>query len=443
MGRRLRFPFAGGAILVALLVAAFLLDFTVTRVMEGEGFHHMLEKETAKGLHLQTALYGPITRVGVFGMHDDWGAGQKGKKTIVALKADQVTGAFNPLGIFLKRWQIQFLHFTTGTVWLQTTKAKPNEPKPPGQPWYLFFWPDRVYLNDIKVDDANVFFQLQDKQSGLHDTLLEITPNGRDFEYDARGGTFTTPDTPRLNIEHIHLLARKPKLSCEMLVLGDDLAHPEQQVSIHGEAGLQQDRSVKIAADFVSLNVSPWLPAKLRGNVLGHFSGHVDYSSTGTGIETSKASGHLALADGVVHDLKAFRTYIAATKSPDPGDLKLGVCQGDVKLDQGAVSVENVQVESKDVFRMQGHATIAKDKTLSGTFELGVTSPYLKWLPTAESAIFTRVDGPYHVAVIHLFGTSTKPQQDLSPRIAKELEKHPFVALKLFFNSTDALFNNN
>ena len=288
-----------------------------------------------------------------------------------------------------------------------------------------------------------MLFQLQDKESGLHDTFLEITPNGRDFEYDARGGTFTTPDTPRLNIEHIHLLVRKPKLTCPTLVLGDDPAHPEEQLSVHGEAGLQQDKSIKIAADFMSLNVSPWLPEKLRANVLGHFSGHLDYASTGTGLETAKASGHLALADGVIHDLKAFRTYIAATKSPDPGDLKLQVCQGDVKLDQGAVSVENMQVESKGVFRLAGHATIAKDKTLSGTLYLGVTSAYLKWLPTAESAIFTRQDGPYHVAVVHLFGTSKKPQQDLSPRIAKELEKHPFVALKLFFNSTSALFDND
>jgi hypothetical protein len=440
MGRRSFNLLVGGAILVAAIVVAFLLNIAATRVIEGDGFHSMLEKETAKGLHLKIALYGPITRVGVFGIRDDWGAGQKGEKTIVALKADQVAGAFNPLGMFLRRWQIQFLHFHTGTVWLQRTEPKPNEPKPHGMPWYLFFWPDRLHLKDIKVDDANVLFQLQDKESGLHDTFLEITPNGRDFEYDARGGTFTTPDTPRLNIEHIHLLVRKPKLTCQTLVLGDDPAHPEQQLSVQGEAGLQQDHGIKASADFKSLNVSPWLPEKMRANVLGHFSGHLDYASTGTGLATAQASGHLALADGVVHDLKAFRTFIAATKSPDPGDLRLDVCQGDVALKQGAITVDQVEVESKGVFRLEGHATIAKDKSLSGEMELGVTSAYLKWLPTAETTIFTRADGPYHVAVIHLSGTSKKPVQDLSPRILTILGKHPFVALKLFFNSSSVLF---
>jgi hypothetical protein len=432
----------GGIILVALLIVAFLANYAATDYIEGPSFRAMLEKETAKGMHFESAHYAPLTRVGIFGMRTDSGVGEKGLKTLVGLQASQVTGAFNPLGVLLRRWQLQYLHFATGTVRLQKTEPNPNEKKPPGLPWYLFFWPDRVYLNDITCDDANVLFQLQNQESGIHDTFLKVTPNGRDFEYDAKGGTFTTPDTPQLNVEHIHLLVRKPRLTCSTLVLGDDPAHPEQQVSITGEAGLQQDHGIQVAADFVSLNAAPWLPAKLRPNVQGKFSGHLDYKSTGTGLETSTASGHLTLADGALHDLKAFRTYIAATKSPDPGDLKLDVCQTDVKLETGAISLENLMVESKGIFRLSGTIKMAKDKTLSGELKLGVTEPYLRWLPTAESAIFTRADGPYRLTTIHISGTSEKPQQDLSPRIAKELRKHPFVALKLFFNSSSTWFED-
>jgi hypothetical protein len=443
MGRRALIPLVGGGILLALIVAAFFLNRAATGLIEGAGFHAMLEKETAKGLHFDTALYAPIKRVGIFGIGADWGAGQKGRKTIVALEGNQVTGAFNPLGIFLRRWQIQFLHFASGSVWLQKTEAKPNEPKAPGQPWYLFFWPDHVYLKDIRIDDSNVFFQLQNKESGIHDTFLEITPNGRDFEYDAKGGTFTTPDTPRLNVEHIHLLVRKPRLFCPTMILGDDPAHPEEQVRIHGEAGLKEERGITASADFASLQVAPWLPEKMRENLRGHFSGHFDYKSTGTGLETAKASGHLSLAGGVIHNLKAWRTFVAATKSPDPGDVPLDVCQTDVKLENGAISLENLEVESKGIFHLAGHATMAKDKTLSGELQLGVTDAYLKWLPSTETKIFTRVEGHYHVAVIQLSGTSKKPQQDLSPRIVKEIGNHPFVALKLFLNSSSTLFENN
>ncbi len=85
--------------------------------------------------------------------------------------------------------------------------------------------------------------------------------------------------------------------------------------------------------------------------------------------------------------------------------------------------------------------SIAQDKTLSGTLELGLTDPYLHWLPTAKQAIFTRADGVYHFATIHLSGTAEKPDQDLSPRVAKEIEKSPTVALKLFFNQAGDWFN--
>jgi hypothetical protein len=434
----------GGAIfLLAVILGVFFGNAAATRWVEGPGFHSMLEKETAKGLHFNTALYAPVQRVGVFGIRTDWGAGQKGQKTIVAMEGNQVSGTFNPLGIFLRRWQIQHLDFASGTVWLQKTEPKPNEPKPAGPPWYLFFWPDHLHLHNIKVDDADVLFQLQNKESGIHHTFLEITPNDRDFEYDAKGGTFTTPDTPQLNVEHIHLLVRKPQLDCATMVLGDDLAHPEEQVSVHGRAGLQQDHGITAAADFISLNVSPWLPEKLRANVRGHFSGHFDYASTGTGIETAKASGHLALAGGVLHDISAIRTYVAATKSPDPGDLALAVCQTDVKLEQGTISLDNIDVESKGVFQLKGHGSMAKDKSLSGELQLGIADAYLRWLPGAEAKIFTQVDGPYHVAVIHISGSTQKPQQDLSPRILAQIGDHPVVALKLLFNSGMSFFESD
>ena len=428
----------GAAILVALLLVGYFGNLAATGIVEGANFRGMLEKETAKGMHFESAQYAPLTRVGLFGMRSDSGEGIKGLKTIEALKGEQVSGSFNPLGVFMRRWQLEFLRFDRGVVRIQKTEGNPNEKKPPGLPWYLFFWPDHLYLKDVKCDHADVIFKLQEKDSGIHDTFLEITPNGRDFEYDAKGGTFSTPATPTLNVEHIHLLVRKPRMDCPTLVLGDDPAHPEQQVRVSGFANLQQDRSIQIAADFDSLNLGPWAPEKLRPNLRGKFSGHIDYKSTGTGLETATANGKLAVKDGALHDLKAFRTYIAATKSPDPGDVPLDVCETEVKLDQGAISIEHIDVESKGIFKLVGNVRMAKDKTMSGEVELGLTDPYLRWLPSLEPDVFNKIDGQYHWTTVRITGTSKKPQQDLSARLTSELAKHPFTALKAFFNSNSA-----
>lgn len=435
MTSRLRRLLVGGGILAALLVVAFVGNAALTPVIEGAKFRAMLEKETAKGMHLGSAQYAPLTRVGVFGMKAASGEGKKGIKTIEALSAEGITGSFNPLGVFLRRWQLEFLHFDHGVVHIQKTEGNPNAKPPPGLPWYLFFWPDHVYLKDIKCDHADVLFKLKDQESGIHDTFLEITPNGRDFEYDAKGGTFTTPDTPKLNVEHVHLLVRKPQLTCDTLILGDDLDNPEQQLRITGVAHLQQDRSMQLTVDFDSLNLAPWAPEKLRPSLRGKFDAHFDYKSTGTGLETAAAQGHVTVKNGALHELKAIRTYIAATKSPDPGDVPLDVCETDVALDQGAISIEHIDVESKGIFKLVGNVRLAKDKTISGSVELGLTDPYLRWLPSLEPDIFNKVDGPYHWTTIHIYGTSKKPQQDLSARLVSELAKHPFTALKAYFNS--------
>jgi hypothetical protein len=428
-----------GAVVIVLVAGFIFANEKMTDWVNSGGLGAMLDQETSKGLKFE-AHYSPLARVGVFGLRADSFSGVKGSKTIVSLQANDISGTFDPLGIPLHRWQVDDIHIKSGSVMLQKTEATPGA-KSLGMPWWGLFWPYRVHLEDVKVDDANILWQLKEKESGIYDTFLEITPNGHDFEYDARGGKFKTPLSPTLEVQHAHLLIRKPRLYCTEFVLGDDDAHPEQQLKIEGDAGLQEDRSMKLKIDLNALSVSPWMPVKLRGHVLGHASGHFDFSSTGTGLETADGQGKMTIADGVLHELAPVHQYVVITGSPDPGDMALKVCEADVSLKEGAISAQSIDVESEGVFRLQGSLSIAKDQTLSGTVELGLTDPYLKWLPTAKSAIFTRAEGDYHFATIHFSGTAKKPEQDLSTRVAQEISKSPTLALKLFFNQAGDWFN--
>ena len=424
-----------GVGLLLLLLAGWAMNPRLTEFISSPGFHNLLERETSKGMKFQ-AHYAPLQRVGVLGMHADSFHGDNGWKTIVSLDAHDISGWFNPLGVGLRRWQIDDLHIKSGTVMLQKNNATPGEPKgTPPIPWWALFWPYRVHLEDVKVDSAEVLFKLQDKESGIYETFLEITPNGRDFEYDAHGGVFKTPMTPTLGLRHVHLLIRKPRLYCSEFVLGDDLAHPEAQLHVHGEAGLQDDRSIGIKATLKALPIARWAPEKYRGDVLGEANGDLDYHSSGTGLETAQASGSIAVVDGILRNLPQVRDYVRLTGCPDPGDLHLSVCRFDVRWDQGALTLANLRIECPGVFEVSGSVSLAKDKTISGVLDLGLTDPYLKWLPTAKTAIFTHPDGDYYTTPVHFSGTSQKPVQDLSPRVVKEIEHSPFVAVKLFFNA--------
>ena len=421
----------GGIALVALILA---VNGWATSWVEGPSFEAMLDKETSKGLKLQ-GQYASLNRVGELGLHTDSFTGTNGFKTIVSLQANDVSGTFNPLGILLRRWEIDSIHIASGTVMLQKTEPTPGAPKGvPWPPWWALFWPYRVHLADVKVDEANILWHLQDKESGIYKTFLEITPNGRDYEYDGRGGVFKTPISPDLNVVHAHVLIRKPRLYCSEFILGDDSAHPEEQLRLEGDAGLQDDRSMTLKIDLTSLKVAPWLPEKIRPHVAGQVSGHFDYNSSGTGLETGHGHGSLSVLDGVLSGLPQVHQYVTLTGSPDPGNMTLKVCKAAVRWEAGAMTAQDIEVECEGVFRLTGSMTIAADKTLSGQVELGLTDPYIHWLPTARSAIFTRDEGPYHFTTVHFSGTAQQPVQDLSPRIAHEVGKSPLLALKLFFN---------
>jgi len=401
----------------------------------------MLDRATSKGLKLK-ADYGSLQRVGVFGLKTDSFQGTDGTKAIVSLEAHGVTGTFNPTGMVLRYWEIDALHIKSGRVMLQRTEPIPGASKSaPWPPWWAMFWPYRVYLADVKADSADILWKLKEKESGIYGTQLEIKPNWKDFEYDAHGGDFKTPLTPTLNVVHAHILVRRPRLYCSEFLLGDDPAHPEQQLRMEGDAGLQDDRSMRLKIDLTSLKVSPWLPAKIRSHVDGQANGHFDYSSTDTGLETGKGTGKITVANGILRDLPQVHQYVMITGSPDPGDLALKVCQADLSWEAGAMSAENIEVESEGVFRLTGKLTIEADKKLHGEVELGLTDAYIRWLPSAKTAIFIRREGPYYFATIHFSGTAQKPQQDLTERVTHEVAKSPLLAVKLFFNQAGEWFN--
>ena len=113
----------------------------------------------------------------------------------------------------------------------------------------------------------------------------------------------------------------------------------------------------------------------------------------------------------------------------------------DLEWKEGSIVAKNIDIESDGVFKVTGTVTIQKDKSLTGELELGLTNPYIAWLPELKTDIFYRADGDYHMTTVHVSGTAKKPQQDLAPRVTQEISKHPFVALKLFFNSASEWFD--
>ena len=192
----------------------------------------------------------PIRRTGFLSAASDGFRAQNGRKAMTSMESHGITATFNPLGVFLRRWQLDGVHIHSGEVGIQTYEPKP-EPSP-SKPWYHVFLPNRVYLRRVWSDPADVTWRFRNEKGGFFGTRLLITPHGRDFEYQAEGGTMKLALIPDLPWRRTHLLLTKKLLTLYTLDLA---AGPASDGAIHGEgtAGTGEDKSVDFKVRFDKL----------------------------------------------------------------------------------------------------------------------------------------------------------------------------------------------
>jgi hypothetical protein len=418
----------GGAIVIALGVGAALENPRLTRYVESDAFRAELEKQTAKGLHFAAGTYSPIRRTGLFSAASDSFRAEEGRKALTSIGAHGITARFNPLGVFLRRWQLDEVHIDGGEVGIQTYEPKP-EPSP-NKPWYHVFLPDRVYLRKVWSEPADVTWRFRGEKGGFFGTRLLITPHGRDFEYQATGGTMKGALIPDLSLRHTHLLITKTLLTLYAL----DLAPaPESDgfIQAEGTAGTREDKSVDFKVKFGKLPVREWLPGSWHDHVSGLAAGKVHWSGKNPKLEASQVQGSLRIEDGRVRRLPFLEKLSSITGKKSMEQLELSECSADVDWNSPKIEIKNIAIEDKGKFRLEGSLSI-REKSLGGEIQLGLAREYLEWLPHAEE-VFPEEKAEYLWTTVHLSGTIDKPEQDLSPRIIDALKESPGAFLGLVF----------
>src|SRR4029077_5214912 len=158
-------------VVASMIIAVVLVNPRLTRYVESQAFREELDKQTSKGLHFQ-GRYKAIQRTGFLTARAEGFTANDGVKAIKTMTTGEVDAKFNPWGVFLRRWQLDYVRIPSGTVEIQTYEPK-QENKPP-KPWYAVFLPDRVYLERVVCDAADVTWQLRGRKAGFFQTRLLI-----------------------------------------------------------------------------------------------------------------------------------------------------------------------------------------------------------------------------------------------------------------------------
>jgi hypothetical protein len=429
--RKLLILVAAIGIFFLLVVAAGVAIFfspLLTRYVESDAFRVAMEEETAKGLHFPRARYAPIRRTDTLTAQSDNFKADNGQKAMKSLDAHRITAKFDPWGVFLRQWRFTDVRVQSGDVEIQVYEANPEEV--PGKRWYAIFLPDRVYLEKIESERANITWRFRGEQAGFFGSQLLITPHGRDFDYIATGGRLKMAIVPDLELRRTHLLITKTLLTLYDLDLASD-SGSDETIRAQGHAGLGQDKSVDVKANFNSVPIRQWLPAEWKGRLKGRAFGDIHWTGKDPKLESSFGEGSLRIQNGRVDDVPLLNKLAELAKKKSFERLDLTECSLGVAWRYPEIDIKDITIEEKGKFRIEGEIS-TKRRLLRGTIKLGLTREYLDWLPNPEE-VFSRRSSGYLWTDVHLSGTIDEPRQDLSQRIIELFKESPGAYLGLLF----------
>jgi hypothetical protein len=390
----------------------------LTRYVNGSAFRDVLEKETARGLHFPDFKFEHLMRTGLLTAASDRALGINGRKAITSLEAHTITARFDPMGLFLRRWSIDDLHVERAQIGIQIYEPSP-EPAPVRR-WFAFLLPDRVYLNHVWSDHADVTWQMRGQRAGIFDTKLVITPHGRDFEYQATGGALRNPPAPNLDLKRTHLLITKTLFKLYDL---DVTSGDGGTIHAEGNAATRGDKNLKFNISWKDLPLVEWLPLSWQDHFKGSADGELEWTGHEYKLRAATVSGGLRINRGRVSGLSFLDQIAVIAARPDLRSLQLTECSARFVWQKSGYQLKDVAIEEKGKFRVEGAVGIA-ERSLSGKIDLGLAPEYLTWLPHPEE-VFPRESGGYRWTTVHIAGTLENPEQDLSPRIMEALKGSP------------------
>lgn len=407
---------------------AILFSPLGTHYLQSDAFRRAMEEETAKGLHFPRSGYAPIRRTGALTAQSNSFEAENGQKAMKSLQAHSITAEFDPWGVFLRQWRFTDVRVESGDVEIQIYKANPEAVS--DKPWFAIFLPNRVYLEKIESEKANITWQFRGERAGFFGTQLLITPNGRDFEYVATGGRLKMALVPDLDLRRTHILITKTLLTLYDLDLASD-SQSDESIRAEGHAGVGQDRSVDVRANFDRVAIRPWLPSKWQRSLTGSASGELYWTGKNPKLESSSGEGSLRVRNGRIDHVPLLERLAELARKKSFEHLDLNDCSLRFAWRYPEIDISDIIIEEQGKFRIDGEISI-KDHLLRGTLNLGLTREYLDWLPNPEE-VFPRRSGGYLWTNVHLSGTIDEPVQDLSPRIIELFKESPGAYLQLMF----------
>ncbi len=160
--------------------------------------------------------------------------------------------------------------------------------------------------------------------------------------------------------------------------------------------------------------LDPWWQQRLSGNI------QADCDLTGSRSAPMSWKANVALENGVLQGLPILEKLATYTRAERFKRIVLDICKAKLSPQGDALRVDDLIVQSNGLLHIEGGMTL-RGRVIDGSFMVGVTPETLRWIPGADSRVFTESNpnGPPGLLWTHVrvTGPLDAPQEDLSARL--------------------------
>lgn len=401
-------------ILFTLLVAVVIgLAAWVHAYLRSEAFRQLVSAKTGQALRID-ATYEPFDWAGATVYSASLkGPGAEGG-SLETLGAEQVRANLDWKAIFDGVWRISEVDVVRLDVTVRTggeQAADVTEPPsgPAPSPRRNGFLPDRFQLDLVSVQDAN--FVAPDG-SQLRHTALKVRPEGGGWIFDGTRGTLELAGWPVFDVDDFRLRSQQgvAYLTSAGLRFGET-----GTIQVSGEVG-GANAPYDLRVEWRGVDSSKIVDKEWKDRLTGTLSG--DAHIVGRAKMPPLTTGRFLLTDGLLEGLPAQKEIAKFTQSPQFERMPLQTMSGDCTYDGATLVVKKFVAESQGLLRVEGDCVLGPGDAVAGTFEVGVTSQSLQWLPGSREKVFVTSRDGYLWTTVRVGGTRKSPTEDLSSRLA-------------------------
>ena len=341
------------------------------------------------------------------------------KSSLKQLNSDGLRARLRPAALMQGYWVIEEISLEKLTLHLGSpgSEAVINEvvaASPSPLPKWL---PSQLVIEVIRTDHADMIIEIPHggvmKILGSHlEAYPETHPKGDETRFEARGGEYSFARFPDLKLNLRTLRARISQSGTELT--GAELAPPAGgTIKLEGSfpTGGQTKR---LSGHWEKIPLTTLLPA-LKGHIVGTLEGkgHAEWGSEGFLV----AEGTVSASDLTLTQIPVLKTIAALTGIAAFNNLPVQSAHASYSRRGESTDWNEVVLESRGLVKFVGNATTKSDGSLSGIFQLGITSSIVAILPFAKKILGLNAHDGFIWMPVQIGGSLSHPTEDLSPRL--------------------------